>query len=59
LRDNLVDRLEVFQAGKVIGADGLASVGGMDVTALADAAQLTYADSRRVGSDLWTTWAKS
>lgn len=58
LRENLVDRLEVFQAGKVIGADGLAAVGGMDVAALADAAGFNYVQSKRVGADLWTTWRK-
>jgi len=56
LKARLVDRLEVFQAGKVIGADGTAAVAGMDVVALDAAAQFTCAAHRHIGADTWTSW---
>lgn len=56
LSDGLVDRLEVFQAGKIIGADGIAAVAGMGVDALADAAQFRLVQTRQVGADVLTSW---
>ena len=56
LADGLVDRLEVFQAGKVIGGDGIAAVAGMGVRALADAAQFKLVQARQIGADVLTSW---
>jgi diaminohydroxyphosphoribosylaminopyrimidine deaminase/5-amino-6-(5-phosphoribosylamino)uracil reductase len=56
LADGLVDRLEVFQAGKVFGADGIAAVAGMGVDALSDAAQFQLVQTRQVGGDVLTSW---
>lgn len=59
LAKGLVDRLEVFQAGKVIGGDGTASVGPMGVQALVDAAAFTLVATRRVGSDVLSSWDRT
>ena len=56
LKAGLVDRLELFQAGKLIGADGLAASGPLGVAALADAPQFSCVDYRKVGPDVWTSW---
>lgn len=56
LSEGLVDRLEVFQAGKVIGGDGIAAVAGMGVQALTDSAQFKLVQTRRVGPDVLTSW---
>lgn len=56
LAAGLVDRLEVFQAGKVIGADGIPAVAGMNVSQLIDAAAFSLAETRRIGGDVWSSW---
>lgn len=56
LKAGLVDRLEVFQAGKIIGADGRSGIGDLGTLALADAPEFTCVAHRRVGSDIWTSW---
>lgn len=56
LAARLVDRLEVFQAGKVIGADGISAAAGMGVTALADAAKFELVQTRQIGVDVLTSW---
>ena len=59
LAAGLVDRLEVFQAGKVIGGDGLSAVAPMGVNALTDAAAFTLVQTRRVGDDVLTSWDRA
>ncbi len=56
LRAGLVDQLELFQAGKVIGGDGLAAVAPLDLAALGDCPQFACVQERRIGGDVWTTW---
>ncbi len=56
LTAGLVDRLEVFQAGKVIGADGIAAVASMDVAHLADAPNFRLVATRRIGDDVLSSW---
>ena len=56
LKADLVDRLELFQAGKVIGAEGLPGVGPLVRDRLGDAPHLTCVQSRRIGPDIWSSW---
>lgn len=59
LRSGLVDRLELFQAGKLIGGDGLAALGSLGVSALSDAHAFVRVADRAVGADLWTSWDRA
>ena len=52
----LVDRLDCYVAGKVIGADGTPALAAMEVDALADAPHLTFDGSQRLGPDLLHRW---
>ena len=56
LAANLVDQLVLFQAGKVIGEDGLPSVRGFGLEALGDAPQFTLSDVRTIGPDVISIW---
>lgn len=56
LRNRLVDRLEVFQAGKIIGGDGTAAVASMGLKHLIDAAQFRVVATRQIGGDVLTSW---
>lgn len=56
LREGLVDRLELFQAGKVIGGDGTAAVAPMGINALADAAEFALVGTRQIGADVLNSW---
>ena len=59
LRADLVDRLEVFQAGKVIGGDGIPAVAPMDVSHLIDAARFSLIETRSIGDDVLSSWNRS
>lgn len=59
LRVGCVDRLELFQAGKVIGGDGLAALGSLGVAHLADGPAFARVAARAVGDDIWSTWARA
>ena len=59
LSAGVVDRLEVFQAGKVIGADGIAAVAGMQVSRLIDAATFKLVETRRIGADVLSSWDRA
>lgn len=59
LKAGLVDRLEIFQAGKVIGGDGLAAVADLGLGALSAAPQFSLVSHRQIGPDTWTTWANT
>ena len=54
LSAGLVDELWWFHAPLIIGADGAAAVGGLDVTAIADARRGTLAHRVLVGDDVLT-----
>jgi diaminohydroxyphosphoribosylaminopyrimidine deaminase/5-amino-6-(5-phosphoribosylamino)uracil reductase len=56
LAANLVDELILFQAGKVIGDDGLPSVRGFGLETLGDAPQFSLSDVRAVGPDVISVW---
>lgn len=56
LRDNLVDDLEIFTAGAFIGAEGLAALGPLGATHLADAPRFRLVGQRRLGGDTLSTW---
>ena len=56
LRAGLVDRLEVFQAGKVIGAEGLPGIGPLRRDRLSDAPQFICVGIRQIGEDSWASW---
>jgi len=51
-RQDLVDELHWFLAPKLIGADGVAALGGLGLRALADARTLGDLRLRRLGADL-------
>lgn len=56
LRADLVDRLEWFRAGALMGADGLSALGPFGVERLADMPRFALAGHGRVGADLWESW---
>jgi diaminohydroxyphosphoribosylaminopyrimidine deaminase/5-amino-6-(5-phosphoribosylamino)uracil reductase len=56
LKAKLVDRLELFQAGKIIGGDGLSAVAGTHTRALSEAATFSCVSEQRIGADVWTSW---
>ncbi len=58
LSAGLVDRLDCYQAGAAIGAEGTPALGAMGLGALADAPRLTLQGSRRLGADMLTRWAR-
>lgn len=53
------DELLVFTAGKIIGADGLASVGNLALAQLVDAPHLTLKGIRKIGADLLATYVNA
>jgi diaminohydroxyphosphoribosylaminopyrimidine deaminase/5-amino-6-(5-phosphoribosylamino)uracil reductase len=55
LKEGAVNRLELFLASRVLGATGVPVVGDMGVTALKEAAQLSFHRIRRVGDDVQIT----
>ena len=59
LRAGLVDRLEVFCAGLALGADGRASVGALDLGALAGAPRFVLDNVRAVGGDVLQSWIRA
>jgi diaminohydroxyphosphoribosylaminopyrimidine deaminase/5-amino-6-(5-phosphoribosylamino)uracil reductase len=54
LQRGLVDRLDVFVAGKLLGA-GRPLLGDLGVRGIAEARELDLDDVQRVGPDLWVT----
>ena len=59
LRAGLVDELIGYTAGKVIGGDGRAAIGPLDLGLLADAPAFELVAMRRIGGDLFHHWAAS
>ena len=58
LKADLVDEVVQFTAGKLIGAEGIPSLGAMALSALAAAPQFTLAENRSVGTDIMTRWVR-
>ena len=54
-----VDRLEVFGAGLLLGADGRAGLGALGPGALADMPRFRLASAQVVGGDIWQSWERS
>lgn len=59
LSSNLVDDLCVFSAGKMIGNNGLSSVGNLNLASLPDAPHFTPTAIRRLGPDMLATFRKA
>jgi len=55
VEQNLVDELILFQAPKLMGADGKSLLNMMNIQVLSDAKKLTYTDVRMVGEDIRIT----
>ena len=58
LASELVDRLDLYTAGRAIGAEGVPALGAMGVEALAQAPGLVLRDHRRLGDDVLTRWSR-
>ena len=58
LSAGLVDRLVVFSAGKVLGAEGKPSVGALGISQLSDAPEFELVEQRRVGADIMHVWRR-
>jgi len=56
LQAGMVDELVVFQGPKMIGGDGLAAIGSLGVSRLADAPQFTLLEQRQLGGDVMQRW---
>ena len=56
LKAGLVDDVILFQGPKMIGGDGLAAIGGLGLTKLADAPQFTLREQRQIGTDVMQRW---
>ena len=59
LQAGLVDRLVVFSAGKVLGAEGTPGIGALGVDRLAAAPQFELVDVRKIGDDVMHQWEKA
>jgi len=56
LRARLVDEIVWFSAGAAIGAEGLPSLGAMEMATLADAPRFALERVERLGSDVMSVW---
>jgi diaminohydroxyphosphoribosylaminopyrimidine deaminase / 5-amino-6-(5-phosphoribosylamino)uracil reductase len=56
LRAGLVDELVVFTAGKAIGAEGRAGIGGLGLGALHEARRFDLIETRALGRDILHRW---
>ncbi len=56
LRAGLVDALEVFSAGLLIGSEGVPGIGAMAQDRLGSAPRWDLRDARQLGPDLWQSW---
>ncbi len=59
LRADLVTELAAFGAGKIIGDEGRAAVGTMDVQTLAEVRGFFLAEAGRVGGDVMSRWLRA
>ncbi|BBL78823.1 riboflavin biosynthesis protein RibD [Rubrobacter xylanophilus] len=55
LADGLVDKVTLFYAPKLVGADGVPVVGGLGVGKMAEALRFSFAGVERLGEDLAVT----
>ena len=59
LQADLVDRLVVMSAGRIIGADGRPAVGDLNLGALADAPRFELSETRALGGDVLQVWRRA
>lgn len=59
LRAGLVDQLVGYTAGLILGGDGRAAIGSLDLRCLADGARFRLVETRRVGEDLFHRWRRA
>ncbi len=58
LRAGLVDQLIGYSAGVVLGGDGRAGIGALELGRLADAPRFRLAETRRIGPDVLHRWLR-
>lgn len=58
LRAGLVDEIAAFQAGKIIGGDGVSAVQAFGLDQLAEAPSFALASVQRLGTDTLSVWRK-
>lgn len=58
LRAGVVDQLIGYTAGLVLGGDGRAATGALDLQHLADAPRFRLVETRRIGGDLMHRWSR-
>lgn len=56
IRAGLVDDLVLFSAGRLIGEEGRAALGALEIGALAEAPRLRLKEFRRIGGDCLSIW---
>ena len=56
---DLVDDLAMITAGMVLGAEGTPAVGAMGIAALAEAPRFALQDTRALGADVLSLWARN
>ncbi len=56
IRENLVDELALFQAGCLIGGDGIPVLGPLGLASLGDAPRPRWRDTTQLGPDTLTRW---
>jgi diaminohydroxyphosphoribosylaminopyrimidine deaminase/5-amino-6-(5-phosphoribosylamino)uracil reductase len=59
LRQDLVDRIYWFRSAAIIGGDGLAATGSLEVERLADAKHFTRVETETIGADVLETYRRS
>lgn len=59
LTANLVDNIYVFSAGKIIGNNGLGSIGNLNLASLPNAPHFTPTGIRKLGPDMLATYRKA
>ena len=59
IKAGVVDRIEHFIGGSLIGGDGLPAVGSMNYEALSDTPKYESASIRQLGADILASWNKS
>jgi diaminohydroxyphosphoribosylaminopyrimidine deaminase/5-amino-6-(5-phosphoribosylamino)uracil reductase len=55
---NLVDRLEVFRSGLVLGAGSRSAIGALNLASLAGAPRFARLDGDNLGEDRVETWGR-
>jgi diaminohydroxyphosphoribosylaminopyrimidine deaminase/5-amino-6-(5-phosphoribosylamino)uracil reductase len=59
LQQDLVDRIDWFRSAAIIGGDGLAAAGSLEVWRLAEARRFVRVETETVGPDVLETYRRS